>query len=147
MKRGKIKEILLILMFLFLINVPCSTADESSLKVEISQKGSIEENEFFNGLFVVSTQITNIGKEDQTINEWSCSYGLSWAANIPEILTGLEMCARNVPGNITLKPNETYTRDLSISVNADADQKLLTFSLGFNPTEDLNWRSSDTDIH
>jgi hypothetical protein len=102
------------------------------LKVEISSPNLVG----LTSTFTIATKIKNVSDQDQTIPIWECSYGWSWVASVPAIVTGRESCLRNVPGTITLKPGESHDRDLEVVLSKEAKMGSLTFKMGFNTKND-----------
>jgi hypothetical protein len=103
----------------------------SPLKVEISLKC-----EPYHGAFIIATKITNISDTAQKISTYTGAYGWSWVGGSPAIVTGIESCTNNGLGDIVLKPGESYSRDLDVTLSSKAKPGPLTFQMGFNPYGD-----------
>ena len=104
---------------------------DSPLKVEIKLAHAAVNN--FEP-FSVATSIRNTGKEEQTLDIWSCSYPTQWAADTPSVRVNLVSCKKNDLLHITLKPGEACERPLLIRVElpgGNSSPEPLTFRLGF----------------
>jgi len=117
-----------ILLSIFAWSILTTFCYASPLKIEISLKDPVS--------LILATRITNISDNDQKIPVWLCSYGSSWVASSPAIITGLESCTKNFVTEVVLKPRESYSRDLLIAVSSKAKAGSLTFQMGFNLKND-----------
>ncbi len=106
----------------------------SALKIEISLNEHSELKKFDKNpaSLIIATKITNISSYNEKISVWLCSYGSSWVASSPAIITGLESCTKNFETEVILKPGESYKRDLYIALSSKAKIGSLTFQMGFN---------------
>lgn len=127
-----------ILLSIFVWSVLTSLCFAAPLKVEISlsEHSALKQFEKNPASLTLATKITNISDNDQKIPVWLCSYGSSWVASSPAIITGLESCTKNFVTEVVLKPAESYSRDLAIRVSSKAKAGPLSFQMGFNLKND-----------
>ena len=126
-------------LIIILVGISLTTICYASpLKVEISLNEHFERSKFnINPANLdISTRIINVSDVDQRISVWNCSYGYSWVASSPAIVSGLEGCLSNYDTEIILKPGEEYKRHLQIAVSSKAKTGPLTFQMGFNLKND-----------
>ena len=128
----------IILLSIFVWSFLTTFCYASPLKIEISLNEHSPLNQFGKDFkrLAIATKITNISDKDQKITVWLCSYGSSWVASSPAIVTGLESCEKNNPTDVILKPKESYSRDLLIAVSSKAKAGSLSFQMGFNLKND-----------
>lgn len=127
-----------ILLSIFAWSMLTTFCYASPLKIEISldEHSSSKKLDINPASLTIATKITNISNDDQKIPVWICSYGWSWVASSPAIISGLEGCLKNYDEVITLKPGEEYKRDLQIAVSSKAKVGPLNFQMGFNLKND-----------
>lgn len=128
----------IILLSIFAGSVLTTICYASSLKIEISlnEHSPLKQFDKDPTSLAIATKITNISDNEQKIPVWLCSYGSSWVASSPAIVTGLESCTKNFPTDVVLKPKESYSRDLMVAVSSKAKAGSLTFHMGFNLKND-----------
>lgn len=80
-------------------------------------------------LVSLNTKITNVGKAEQSLLIWSCSYPEHWKSDNPAVEVKQVDCDKNALIPVTLKAGEVYERELSVEVKHDG----ATFRLGFEP--------------
>ncbi|MCB9757330.1 MAG: hypothetical protein H6753_02760 [Candidatus Omnitrophica bacterium] len=108
-------------------------AQTSELKVDIVVKGDAQKVvPKDDGHFTVTTKIINISDMEQKIKVWSCNYDLSWAGSMGVVIES-DVCEKNIPQDIVLKPKEDYVRDLQLKVSENVFEGPVVFKLGFDP--------------
>ncbi len=108
-------------------------AQTPGLKVDIVVKGGeqmvINKNDDH---FTVTTKIINMSDMEQKIKVWSCNYDLSWAGSMGVVIES-DVCEKNIPQDIVLKPKQDYVRDLQLKVSENVFDGPVVFKLGFDP--------------
>ncbi len=104
----------------------------STLKVEIKPaKTVVKSNEDFS----VVTLIRNDSGNDQSIWVLYCAYSTQWRTDNPSVhLDSIDVCAKNVPWKVNLKPGKAYEKEVLVRVTLPSgnDQpESTTFRLGF----------------
>jgi hypothetical protein len=83
--------------------------------------------------FLVSTTVRNVGKDEESLQIWSCSYPEQWTTdNLAVHIIGAA-CRKNDVIQVKLKPGESYERALSIYIDVAVEHrasKPVTFRLG-----------------
>jgi hypothetical protein len=123
------RDALLIVMLFF--TGSAAYGQDLPTRVEISVVRSTVKN---NEEFPVSTTIRNVGRDEQSLQIWSCSYPEQWTADNPDVHIIGAACRKNDVILVGLKPGDAYERTLSIHIGIAAEnrtQKSVTFRLGF----------------
>jgi hypothetical protein len=106
---------------------------DSPLKAEIKLVRTAVRNK---ENFSVSTIIRNASANEQAFAVLYCCYAMLWTADNPSVQTDCsEACARNSAVKITLKPGETYEKNVLVRVELPAgtsQTESVTFRLGFH---------------
>jgi hypothetical protein len=125
------RDALLIVMLFF--TGMAALSQDLPMRVEIRLAQSTVKN---NEEFPISTTIRNVGRDEQLLQIWSCSYPQQWTADNPAVhITGAS-CKKNDVIRVRLKPGEVYERTVSIHIGFASDhraQKSVAFRLGFEP--------------
>ena len=125
--------ILIGLVGFFLCGSSAIFAQTPELKVDVVVKGG--EQKVVNkddGHFTVTTKIINLSDVEQKIKVWSCNYDLSWGGSMGVVIES-DVCEKNIPQDIVLKPKEDYVRDLQLRVAQNVFEGPVVFKLGFDP--------------
>ena len=125
------KSVLLAAM-LFVTATAIFYGEDSSLNVEIKPVPAVVKS---GQEFSVNTKVKNVGREDQSLQIWSCSYPEHWTADNPSVhVEGVE-CEKNGLMDVRLKPGEAYEKALSLRVwvASRLSEESVTFRLGFAP--------------
>jgi len=146
---GLNKYLLPLAMLLSMSLATIAYSQGSPLTVEIQPAQSTVKNDQD---FLVATTIRNVGRDEQSLQIWSCSYPTQWKADKPSVHLRQVPCKKNSLEHVILKPGEAYERTLSIRVGAanKDEQESIAFRLGFEPAGDaassvsLIWSNSVT---
>jgi hypothetical protein len=132
--RSVAATVLLIIAMGAVMSTAAPAQDGSQIKVEIKPLQSIVKNM---QALSVTTKLRNIGRDDQTIQTWSCSYPSQWTTDNPFVRIEERECHANALIDTLLKSGEAYERDLSVRVSLIVDldfwPSAVTFRLGFMP--------------
>ena len=117
----------------------------TGVEVKIAtQKSSVGANQDIS----LTTVIRNVSKQDERFQVWSCSYPKQWMSDKPTLIRIPDVpCKKNDISLISLKPGETYRRELSIQIvrkPGDDTSPPLTFRLRF---ESIPGASEQPTIH
>lgn len=125
------KKILLIILLLQIFIFPVS-AQKRDFYIEIvPQKDVLTKGE----IFTVTTSIMNVTQKEQRLCFWTCSYDENWSLEDPFKkfqFYGAD-CEKNIVSCITLKPLETFEKELYLQVSDSAKTGKATFKLAFIP--------------
>jgi hypothetical protein len=117
----------------FLLGATVVFAQTTELRVDIVVKGDQQKIILKDdGHFTVTTKIINMSDIEQKIKVWSCNYDLSWAGSMGVVIES-DVCEKNIPQDIVLKPKEDYVRDLQLKVSENVFDGPVVFKLGFDP--------------
>jgi hypothetical protein len=125
-----VTQVLAAILFLTVSGI--SRCEDLPLNVEIKPASAIVKS---GQEFSVTTKVKNVGKGDQRLEIWSCSYPEHWTADSPSVLVEGVECEKNALVSVRLKPGEAYEKALSLRVwvAAALSEESVTFRLGFAP--------------
>lgn len=107
------------------------TGQERSLKAEITPVQNVVKND---EIFSVATVIRNVGTKEESLTVWSCSYPAQWMTDNRDVHLVVVPCTRNGLELKRLKPGESFSRPLSLSIHLPSGQSnraRVSFRLGF----------------
>jgi len=126
------KRALILILVLFFAGM-ATYGQDSPTRAEIKVAQSTVKN---NEEFSVYTSIRNVGRDEQSVPLWSCSYPEQWTADNPAVHIAGAACKKNDVVQVRLKPGEAYERTLLVRIGAEhRAQRWVTFRLGFEPPD------------
>jgi hypothetical protein len=117
-------------LFLLCFGAGAADGHTQALKAEIKLAQTVVK---INDDLSVTTAIRNIGAVEETFVVWTCSYPSQWRADNPNVRGYVIPCQQNVPGNVKLRPGETFTRPVRVHVGLKTPERRqsVTFRLGY----------------
>jgi len=88
--------------------------------------------------FLVSANVKNVSRDEQSLEVWSCSLPKQWLSDNPTVHVPDVPCKKNSATWIRLKPGESYNNQLQIYIALHSDHRTpepIDFRLGFQPID------------
>jgi hypothetical protein len=83
---------------------------------------------------IIEFQVRNITNQEQAFRIMNCSYGQHWAVDSKKVLlSGSWLCGGNAAILMTLKPGESYSSLLPVTLAGVAEGEVVEFRMSFTP--------------
>lgn len=99
---------------------PCGFAETPAWNAEIRPVQTAARS---GEAFLVETAIRNVGRTDQVLGVWSCTYAMRWIVDSPFVHVSGSPCLKNSFRRIKLKPGEAYKHSISIYIALPSDRR------------------------
>jgi hypothetical protein len=124
---------LLVLLILCSIHWGCEpreTGGPNGLKVTVdASKATVR----VGGWFDVTLRVKNEAPTNQYFFAWNCSWSDNWKSDNTNVVLAPQLCTRNFPALVDLKPDASYSNDGKMSIVHPVPGNRVTFRMGFTP--------------